>query len=285
MRQLGMHVNRITGCLDTSSPEVESALRVLWLWAKIARRDFHSAELNPILPTLTKMIGFSWIEEENHEAIQSDEPIAIFDFEEGGETIQTVDKRPVEDKSNKTKVEDRVSGGGYAEGGYLSKLIAELRVVKGSHDTHKEKPDISPENMASQRVFVSKHHRRHIWASLTAANEDFIHSVAHDILTLAQESQKKIPADDLACYPLSYCVNDSNDAIKGYSRFLNDLSRWVEVLVLSSWDPVERANVISFFILLIQRSISIRSYFVAMGLSIGLQSTSIQRFVCNQKIE
>ena len=323
VRKLSPHVSKLTGLVDTSAEEVGAVFRVLGMWIDLANRDFLSAELNPILPTLSKMIGMSWIDEEDSDTIDSHRTMesekersdSLHESDDDGDDVilskdaQTapilddievdiVTQAPSQGREGESEKQERSEGserrggekGERREGreresaGDFFHFQREMKKVKASLQRQRKSTN---EEIDSERTMdipkksIFSKTSRYIWNSILTGNEEFITSVAYDLLAMSQKIQNKIPADEIATYPLSYHHgNEGTDSLKDYSLFLNDVSRWVEVLVLSSWDTAERAKVISFFILLLEKSKNIRSYYVAMGLSLGLQSSHIHRYAC-----
>jgi hypothetical protein len=110
-------------------------------------------------------------------------------------------------------------------------------------------------------------------------NDDCLSFFSRDLLFLSRRKQWRVSARDLASYPLTYKLNQTSHAMKEASQFLNDLSRWTEVLVLSCWDAVDRGKMLSFLIHLADRSRQIHSYFIAIGVVMGLLSSHVQRSV------
>ena len=224
------------------SESVQCIFRVLCIWISINASDFLSPELSALLPTLTDMIG-------------SDDAETI------GEEIHS--------KSSMSMAE--------GEKDYLQ--IFKRKLFQSNLVAKEPASFPSSDSSMSSRVKAIRYLQQIQWNLMISLNEEFISNVAVTLLSMSQRIQRKIPADDLASYPLSYKVNAQCQNVKEYTEFLNDLCRWIEILVLSSPDPAERAKIVTFFIFLMDKSKDLRSYSVCMGVYMGLTSSPIQRSI------
>ena len=100
---------------------------------------------------------------------------------------------------------------------------------------------------------------------------------ADHFLIWTHQMQTRLSPHEIAAYPLSYSAGTQSPLLLSYSSFVNDVSRWVEVIVLSEWDGRERARHIEFFVCLMERLMERRGYLACMGVGVGLQSAHVAR--------
>jgi hypothetical protein len=238
------HFNKESELLNDTEQIVQSVFRVLCIWISIDSSDFVSPELSALLPTLTHMLGFDEIE--------------IF----GGEMMSNPSMLPISNVGTKNYIQI-----------FKQKLIHSLHLSKEAQALQ------TGEGLQSTRAKAIRTLHQIQWGYMLNLNEDFINNVSVALLSTTQRIQKKIAADELVSYPLSYKANVQSPNIKEYTEYLNDICRWVEILVLSSADSSERAKVITFFIFLLDKSRELRSYSVCMGIYMGLSSSPVQRYI------
>jgi hypothetical protein len=119
----------------------------------------------------------------------------------------------------------------------------------------------------------------HIMDTPSSSALSFASKFTRHLLFRSQCLQKRISCQDLSCYPLSYKSESATcSEIKDFTTFLCDLARWVEVMVLSSWDATERAKVLTFLIWIVDQSKASFNFYGAFGLILGLQSPHLARF-------
>jgi hypothetical protein len=102
--------------------------------------------------------------------------------------------------------------------------------------------------------------------------------IANHFLIWTFQMFSRLSPSDLASYPLSSVADDVAPQLSLFSNFLNDIHRWVEVLVLSDWDAKDRGKTIEFFISLADALQHTRCYLASIGVTFGLQSVHISRF-------
>jgi hypothetical protein len=104
-------------------------------------------------------------------------------------------------------------------------------------------------------------------------------AIAAHFLLWSKQIQRNISESDLILYPIAYKNGVPPESpIAVFTTFLNDLSRWAEVLVLAEWEPADRAKRLEFFISLLESLMAMRCYSVCMGVVMGLCSAHIERF-------
>lgn len=121
----------------------------------------------------------------------------------------------------------------------------------------------------------------HIMDTASSSALSFASKLTRHLLFYSQTLQKRICCQDLSCYPLSYKSESATcSEIKEFTTFLCDLARWVEMMVLSSWDAMERAKILTFLIWVVDRSKASFNFYGAFGLILGLQSPHLARLGC-----
>ncbi len=105
----------------------------------------------------------------------------------------------------------------------------------------------------------------------------FTDNFADHFLIWTHQMQTRLSPHEIATYPLSYSSGTQSPLLLSYSSFVNDVSRWVEVIVLSEWEAKDRAKNVEFFISLMEKLMTRRCYLACMGVGVGLQSAFISR--------
>ena len=104
-----------------------------------------------------------------------------------------------------------------------------------------------------------------------------IGSISDHFLLWTFQMLTRLSPSELASYPLIYGSDRVSPQLSLFMNFLNDIHRWVEVLVLSDWDAKDRAKTIEFFISLADDLLQKRCFVVSIGVTFGLQSAQIAR--------
>ncbi len=118
-----------------------------------------------------------------------------------------------------------------------------------------------------------------LWSLFLSNDEEWIFTLSVELLARSQKLQRDIPISDLADYPLKYKSDVSpSEALRVFNNYLNDVSRWVEVVTLCSWDAGERAKCVSFVVSLLGMCREMKNYHVCLGLMMGLLSPHVQRY-------
>ena len=108
-------------------------------------------------------------------------------------------------------------------------------------------------------------------------DKENVNKIAEHFLIWSYQMFTRLSPSELATYPLNVGSDTVTPQLSLFSNFLNDIHRWVEVLVLSDWDAKDRARTIEMFILLGEALLQKRCYLVAIGVTFGLQSAHILR--------
>jgi hypothetical protein len=111
----------------------------------------------------------------------------------------------------------------------------------------------------------------------TIMNVKFIEPIAAHLLVWSHQIQRVISPLDLATFPLSAKENISQSAYKFVSQFLNDLSKWVEIHILSHVELKDRVASLNFFLLLLEKLKLKKCYSCCLGILLGVQSKQIER--------
>ena len=105
----------------------------------------------------------------------------------------------------------------------------------------------------------------------------FLDKLGDQFVLWTHQMQTRLSPHEIATYPLSYSSGTQSPLLLSYSSFVNDVSRWVEVIVLSEWEAKERAKMVEFFVLLLEKLVERRCFLVCMGVAMGLQSSHVDR--------
>ena len=110
------------------------------------------------------------------------------------------------------------------------------------------------------------------------SGSESVNTIASHFFIWATQMQRRISDLDLLLYPIAYKNGVPTESpISTFTTFLNDVSRWVEVSILSEWEVVDRVTRVEFFISLLASLVSLRNYSVCLGVVMGLSSPHIER--------
>jgi hypothetical protein len=231
--------------------------RALTIWMAIESVDVKSDELFPLLPSLLKALN---VEMEEELSTQGESVASLTRFHVSKESLSLQNDA------------------------YLFEFCNLLNKKFRSERDEAQTPFSGlfrslSQSVDNQTVDAIQATAQAMFSQLSQSEIDV---VAEHFLIFFIRLQKEISEDELFSFPIQYSSSNTSTVrthLSAINSFINDLSRWAELVVLSRWNAEDRAGILQYLISLAERLEAKQCFPACMGITMGLSSPHIERSV------